>query len=68
MKEIKDMRHHKKSISHIFKEQNPIYDPIQSVGIRHTFTNEEERRLYYNGKSRFYYHRKKSKQNEISNE
>jgi len=57
------MRHHNKTKSHIFKEQNPIYDPIQSERIRHTFTDPEQRRQYYNAKSRFYYHRKKSKQN-----
>ena len=60
--EIKDIRHHVKTKSHVFKEQNPIYDPIEAVGIRHSITDPDERRRYYNAKSRFYYRRKKSKQ------
>jgi hypothetical protein len=56
------MRHHVTTRSHIFKTQNPTYDPIEAVGIRHSITDPEEKRQYYNAKSRFYYHRKKSKQ------
>lgn len=56
---ISDKYKHIRTKSHLFKVENKDYDMVSSVGIRHSFTNEDEKNDYYRAKARLYYHRKK---------
>ena len=56
---ISDKYKHIRTKSHLFKVENRNYDMASTVGIRHTFADQDEKNEYYRAKARLYYHRKK---------
>tara|TARA_R100000951_G_C2540104_1_gene149112 strand:+ start:177 stop:422 length:246 start_codon:yes stop_codon:yes gene_type:complete len=58
---ISDKYKHIRTKSHLFKVENKNYVIASSVGIRHSFIDQDEKNDYYRAKARLYYHRKKQR-------